>query len=152
MAGGWVIGRHRGVAMSILWTCRRACCRESSLIDVEAPNRFRTRLAGTDVCKDRGRELRGLLIEDIHHPDEVESVAAPLRGVVETWEPDLRRRRYRTATRIDHCYARLALPLSEDGQRVDGLLLASECVKIEAKNRPSPIPGIDFDGIGPLAR
>lgn len=98
------------------------------LIDVEGPGAFRTRLAGTDVCKDRGRELRGLLLEDIHQPEELESVAAPFRRVVETWRPDLRRRRYRTAALVDHCYVRLALPLSDNGHRVTGLLLASERV------------------------
>ena len=98
------------------------------LIDVEGPGAFRTRLAGTDVCKDRGRELRGLLLEDIHQQEELEAVAAPFRQVVETWKPDLRRRRYLTAALVDHCYVRLALPLSEDGDRVTGLLLASERV------------------------
>ena len=98
------------------------------LIDVEGPDRFRTRLAGTDVCTDRGRELRGLLLEDIHPPGELERVAAPLRRVVQSWQPDLRRRRYRTAALIDHRYARLALPLSDDGAMVTGLLLASERV------------------------
>ncbi|MCG8642024.1 MAG: hypothetical protein MI862_20035, partial [Desulfobacterales bacterium] len=58
----------------------------------------------------------------------LEAVAAPFRRVVETWRPDLRRRRYRTAALVDHCYVRLALPLSEDGVRVTGLLLASEQV------------------------
>ena len=101
------------------------------LLDVEGRDRFRTRLAGTDVCTDRGRELRGLLLEDIHSPEELERVAAPLRRVVQTWQPDLRRRRYRTAELVDHCYARLALPLSDDGVRVTGLLLASERVTDE---------------------
>ena len=99
------------------------------LMDVEGPGTFRTRLAGTDVCRDRGRELRGLLLEDIHQPEELESVAAPFRQVVETWRPDLRRRRYRTAALVDHCYVRLALPLSDDGRRVTGLLLASEALR-----------------------
>ena len=98
------------------------------LLDVEAPDRFRTRLAGTDVCADRGRELRGLLLEDFHRPEELEQVVAPLRRVAKTWAPDLRRRRYRTATLADHCYLRLALPLSDDGTEVTGLLLASQPV------------------------
>ena len=102
------------------------------LIDVEGPGTFRTRLAGTDVCEDRGRELRGLLLEDIHEPEEFERVAAPFRRVVESWQPDLRRRRYRTAALVDHCYVRLALPLSDDGLKVTGLLLASERTPVAA--------------------
>lgn len=110
------------------------------LIDIEGPGAFRTRLAGTDVCKDRGRELRGLLLEDIHEPEELESVAAPFRQVVDTWRPDLRQRRYRTAALVDHSYVRLALPLSDDGVRVTGLLLASQALRSasSASRRASP--------------
>ena len=99
------------------------------LIDVEESGGFRTRLAGTDVCRDRGRELRGLLLEDVHQAEELESVAGPFRQVVESWRPDLRRRRYRTAAMVDHSYVRLALPLSDDGHCVTGLLLASQALR-----------------------
>ena len=113
------------------------------VLDYDPPDIFRTRLAGTGVCVDRGRELCGRTIEEIHAPDDLTLVKRPYLSVVKTWLPDLRLRRYRSARGVSRTYARLALPLSDDGAAVTGLLVCADAIigpRKDAADQTMPRP------------
>lgn len=107
------------------------------LLDYQPPDTFRVRLAGTEVCADYGRELKGLTLEEILDPAEVAAVAEPFLAVVRTGRPDLRQRCHRTARHRDVTYLRLALPLAGETAGVTGLLVCG--VQLAARRPTMPL-------------
>lgn len=126
--------------------------RRTILLDYLPPDTFRTRLAGTALCIDRGGELRGRTLDEIHDAGEVEIVKRPYLEVVRTWKPDFRLRRYRSARQLTRTYARLALPLSEDHTSVTGLMVCALAVVMERGTgnlrRLPPDDGLDTMRLG----
>jgi hypothetical protein len=90
------------------------------LWDVHDGERYVCRLAGTNVCRVGGRELRGLSLDEM--PWEDPTVAhREFARVITTLAPHLVEREVAGRLRGFRGYRRLLLPLSEDGRRADKL-------------------------------
>ena len=98
-----------------------------ALIDVvpgeTGPARYRYRLMGTRLTAQDACDLTGKPLSAHPNAEQRPIVQAALDAACDTGRPA-----YREDDRLDgakrHTYARLVLPLSEDGQTVTGLLLA----------------------------
>ena len=98
-----------------------------ALIDIvpgeTGPARYRYRLMGTRLAAQDACDLTGKPLSQHPNVEQRPIVQAALDAACDTGRPA-----YREDDRLDgakrHTYARLVLPLSEDGQTVTGLLLA----------------------------
>ena len=104
------------------------------LLDYRPPETVRVRLAGTAICANHGRELKGLTLAEFLDPADVAVVTEPFLAVVRTGRPDLRQRRYNTAQHREVTYLRLALPLAGESAAPAGVLVCG--LQLEAR-RPS---------------
>ena len=93
------------------------------LVDVlPTPRSFRIRLHGTDLANRMGKELTGRMLTD--HPDEAfRERAADSFTIVATTGRPFHSQRDRIIGSQVHRYETLMLPLSDDGRRVDTLLI-----------------------------
>lgn len=96
------------------------------LIDVEeAPQRrFRYRLVGTAVSGIFGADYTGLYLDEMGLGDVFDRVVAFYTLICNDPQPALLRGSYETRSGLSFDVARLAMPLSEDGDRVDTLFCA----------------------------
>lgn len=95
-----------------------------TLVDVlYDPMHFRFRLDGTRHVDHFGFDMTGQMLDDFPEPDLRQSIFDSYRDVVESRLP---RRRYRDLTDDGRPfrYEALLLPLAQDGQRVDMILVA----------------------------
>jgi hypothetical protein len=90
-------------------------------VPAAADGDYRCRLAGTEICRVAGRELRGETLEQVNGADtpqvRAEFDAVRARGVASYVE-----RSMNWADRPYRFYRRLLLPFSDDGSRVDLLM------------------------------
>jgi hypothetical protein len=97
------------------------------LVDVERePLDFRYRLAGTLTYDIFGFDLTGRRVRDIPPPDWGEMVWQSMAEVVRTRAPQYVRLDFTTTEGNVRSYRVLRLPLAEDGQTVDCLLLMGD--------------------------
>ena len=97
-----------------------------ALVDIvpgeTGPARYRYRLMGTRLAAQDALDLTGKRLADLPNTDQRAVVQAAFDAACQTGRPV-----YREDVRQDgnrrNTYARLLLPLSEDGQTVTGLLL-----------------------------
>jgi hypothetical protein len=96
------------------------------LIDVEPePRRFRFRLLGTEIVTSYGVELTGKYTDAVE-PSSYRTIIERHYGLaVERAAPVLHRLRFVEHSGRTHDLMRLTLPLSDDGRRVNMLMLAS---------------------------
>ncbi len=104
------------------------------LVDVQRdPLDFRIRLTGTEIVSRFGEELTGRMLRDIDLDGESDSIFDCYASVVDSMEPRLDEEEYvRHDGRYMH-YARLLLPLSHDGERVDILLIGHKAIGPDGK-------------------
>lgn len=96
------------------------------LIDVtEPPRRFRFRLVGTEISSAYGRDMTGLYVDDVTNPAYREMLLDHYGRAAGGGEPVLHRLRFVEWPGKTHELVRLILPLSEDGQTVNMLILIS---------------------------
>ena len=96
------------------------------LLDVEhRPFRVKVRLAGTQVCDEWGLEPAGRYLDDLYEPDDLPIVMAGIRACVTSRQPNFIERRFIAINHRRVTYRRLLMPLSDDGERITGLLSAS---------------------------
>lgn len=105
------------------------------LLDLEQAGpraRLRIRLAGTEVCAKHGREMKGLTTDDFFHADDADAVVTAALTVAATRQPSLARRSYITINDRVWSYVRLILPLSRDGETVDGFFKVADPASMRA--------------------
>jgi len=96
------------------------------LVDVESePRRFRFRLIGTEIVTSYGVELTGQYTDRIQPPAYRVMVERHYGEVVDSARPMVHRMRFSENPGKVHQLMRLALPLSDDGARVNMLMMAS---------------------------
>jgi len=92
------------------------------LVDVEhAPQRFRVRLIGTQICAWTGRDPTGLYVDDPAYGAGALEAAAGYTEVTSRREPFYRTRPPPWPDRDFHTYEELLLPLATNGETVDML-------------------------------
>ena len=93
------------------------------VIDIDAEEQaLRIRLAGTRLCDEYRTELRGLTADDIFEPQDAMAITATGLQVAKSGEPSLARKSCITISERRWSYARLVLPLSSDGVKIDRLM------------------------------
>lgn len=93
------------------------------LIDVlDAPPHFRFRLTGTMVDEIHRQNLTGKSTQDIRTPEIADAIARQCRNVVQDRRPHCEHVSLLADDRSFWHFERLALPLSDDGQRINMLL------------------------------
>ena len=94
------------------------------LVDVlhDTPPRFRIRLHGTNLVQYVGYELTGKMLDDMPVSEFRQLAGQSFTHVTKTGEP-LRSRRDRMIDGRPHRYETVIMPLSNDGERVDMLLI-----------------------------
>jgi hypothetical protein len=113
--------RRRDLLPETMPTLLGAVC----LYDVEPhPLRFRFRVMGTQIADSHRRDLTGRYVDDIQPAEYAALLRSDLAEAVTEVRATLRRISFRSA-RGQRDYARLALPLSRDGLRLDAVLTAS---------------------------
>jgi hypothetical protein len=113
------------------------------LVDVTpAPRRFRFRLVGTEVSNAYGRDMSGLYVDDITTAAYREMLLDHYGRAVDRAEPVLHRLRFVEWPGKVHELVRLTLPLSDDGQTVNMLMLISSFGD-ELKGHRRPLLGPD---------
>ncbi len=96
------------------------------LVDVEdAPRRFRFRLLGTEIVTSYGVELTGRYTDAVQPPVYRAMIERHYGQVVDSIRPMVHRMRFVEHPGKVHQLMRLAMPLSEDGGRVNMLMMAS---------------------------
>jgi hypothetical protein len=96
------------------------------LVDVEeAPRRFRFRLIGTEIVTSYGIELTGRYTDAVQPPSYRTMVERHYARAADLARPVAHRMSFTEAPGKIHELVRLSLPLSEDGVRVNMLMLAS---------------------------
>lgn len=94
-----------------------------TLIEVlETPLRFRYRLFGTGLTRDRGEDLTGRFLDEPGLYAHPEHMAEYLAEVVVTGRPSMMAGEELQQAGRSGVLHRLALPLSSDGERVDMIL------------------------------
>lgn len=113
------------------------------LVDVtEPPHRFRFRLVGTEISNAYGRDMTGLYVDDITTAAYREMLLDHYGRAVDTAEPALHRLRFVEWPGKAHELVRLTLPLSDDGQTVNMLIVISSFGD-ELKGQRRPLLGPD---------
>lgn len=77
------------------------------------------RLSSTLLDEKHGKSMRGTDLSEGFNASDVEAVRAQTATIVESGEPDLRRREYHDPNGRIWSYVRLLLPLSSDGVKRD---------------------------------
>lgn len=96
------------------------------LVDVEhEPRRFRFRLLGTEIVTSYGTELTGRYTDAVQPPAYRAMIECHYNQVVDSARPMVHRMRFTEHPDKNHQLMRLAMPLSEDGTRVNMLMMAS---------------------------
>jgi hypothetical protein len=96
------------------------------LIDVESePRRFRFRLLGTGIVTSYGVELTGHYTDAVEPPSYRALIERHYGLAVERARPVAHRVRFAEPSGRTHDLMRLTLPLSDDGESVNMLMLAS---------------------------
>jgi hypothetical protein len=97
------------------------------LVDVEpsTPPRFRFRLVGSEIVGAYGRDLTGLYVEDATPISYRNLLMRHYSRAAEVARPILHRVRFMEWTGKTHELIRLILPLSDDNQTVNMLLIVS---------------------------
>lgn len=96
------------------------------LIDVEeAPRRFRFRLVGTEIVQSYGFEVTGRYSDVVQPPSYRAMIERHYSQAVDLARPVAHRMSFTEAPGKVHELVRLTLPLSDDGARVNMLMLAS---------------------------
>lgn len=85
---------------------------------------LRFRVCGTDHVALTGRDPTGLRMDECYDPATAADLMAPYLWVMAERRPHLREGRVRLPDRDFVSYARLAVPLAEDGVTVDKILCA----------------------------
>ncbi|HVM77585.1 MAG TPA: PAS domain-containing protein [Stellaceae bacterium] len=104
------------------------------LLEVEGPTTFRYRLYGSHVTNPDGTDMTGLTTRDYRDVDFGSLVTRHHAECVRERSPVC----YEIRAKIGgdpYDYARLALPLSEDGERVDMILVGSVGGRIRSRAR-----------------
>jgi hypothetical protein len=84
---------------------------------------FTFRLSGSIIDKDEGFDMQGKRIDDYPMPERREHLKRIYREVLETGEPHYEVSDRRAPDGVQRYYARLILPLSADGARIDMFLI-----------------------------
>ncbi|WP_416896545.1 MAG: PAS domain-containing protein [Minwuia sp.] len=87
------------------------------------PQRFRHRLAGTAAESVHGRPLTRIYIDEMQPESFARSVHADLTRVVEERTPQLARLSFENREGKPRQFESLRLPLSDDGERIDMILV-----------------------------
>lgn len=77
------------------------------------------RLSSTLLDEKHGKSMRGTGLSDGFNASDIETVRAEISKIVESGEPDLRRREHHDPNGRIWSYVRLMLPLSSDGVKPD---------------------------------
>lgn len=97
------------------------------LMDVlEHPTDFRIRLAGTAIRTIVGRDITGLMFDEVFTGAEGAAVREEYAAVLSSWRPHFAEHTVDWAGREHVTYRRLVVPLSSDGERIDMLLGLAE--------------------------
>ncbi|WP_374764331.1 PAS domain-containing protein [Yunchengibacter salinarum] len=83
-------------------------------------DRLIVRLAGTEVCQRHGGEMKGKTTDDFFEPVDAAIVVKSALDVAHNKTPSLARRNYVNIDGKSWHYTRLIMPLSSDGETVDG--------------------------------
>jgi len=84
---------------------------------------FTFRLSGSVIDKDEGFDMQGKRIDDYPMPERREHLKRIYREVLDTGEPHYEVSDRRARDGVLRYYARLILPLSNDGSRIDMFLI-----------------------------
>lgn len=96
------------------------------LVDVEhEPRRFRLRLLGTEIVTSYGVELTGKYTDVVQPPAYRAMIERHYGQVADEVRPMAHRMRFTEHPGKIHQLMRLATPLSDDGERVNMLMMAS---------------------------
>jgi hypothetical protein len=97
------------------------------LVDVEAgsPSKFRFRLVGAEIAGAYGRDMTGLYVDDVLPLSYRNLLLRHYGRATEVARPILHRVKFMEWTGKTHELIRLILPLSEDNQTVNMLVMAS---------------------------
>ena len=89
---------------------------------IGTPQRFRFRLAGTEIVNRFGEEITGRFLDDLDLDDVATDIVLEYEKAVREAQPVYGRWNYikRSGTYLN--YERLILPLSSDGQTIDMLI------------------------------
>lgn len=93
------------------------------------PFRFRVRLMGTGIVEHFGQDHTGKWLDEVFPGFNTSETCRDYRSVVVDKVPNWRRGKSRLLDpKCDHTIERIILPLAEDGELVDMLLIYSEIV------------------------
>lgn len=87
-------------------------------------DRFRYRLAGTEIARQAGRDPTGKTFDDLYEGEYLAAAMATYTRIVKTGRPDFSERTFPLGEGAAHLrYNRIILPYSSDGAEVDQLVL-----------------------------
>ena len=119
----------------------------TDLFDDEAKNMYR--YWGRGMTEVHGRDMTGKSPYDLSPPEFAESLREQHRVLREQRKPDAQVFNFTRARGIDHAHMVLRLPLSDDGQSVDHIVvivwLSEESWKIVGREGPGVLPRIWAD-------
>jgi hypothetical protein len=94
-----------------------------TLIEVVG-ERFRYRLVGSRVVQDFGRELTGTFVgSHVNPPEYARAICSIYERVCATRQPVFTTGEYRSPSQLSHTVSRLLVPLGDDGETVNMILL-----------------------------
>jgi hypothetical protein len=95
-----------------------------TLIEVVG-EQFRYRLVGSRVTQDMGREMTGTFVgTHVSPPEYARAIQSIYQRVCTSREPVFTTGEYRSPSQLTHAVSRLLVPLSEDGETVNMILLS----------------------------
>lgn len=114
------------------------------LVDVETPRRFRFRLVGTEIVSSYGFEITGQYTDIVQPFSYRRMIERHYGQAADETRPMVHRMNFSEGARV-HDLVRLTLPLSEDGVRVNMLMLASvfgpELIRFRERQRAAAAAG-----------
>ena len=100
---------------------------------LRSPQRFRFRLAGTEIVDYYGEEMTGKLLQDLDLNDHSLEIGRDYHRVVQTNAPTLQTYQFTKNSGQWLNYERILLPLSENGTSVTVLLFGGYPLSFEEK-------------------
>jgi len=96
------------------------------LIDVEPePIRFRYRLVGSNIAEMAGRDVTGSYLDELYDPDTAFEATKSFRMILETKKPNRVTASLLHAEKGHLTFEAIDLPLSDDGENVNIILVRS---------------------------